>query len=359
MPSKVVTPSSILDWMASMALKADNARATLPPKRNLRIFLLADVYVSKEMKEMVYNFYLITDAQERVLHLGHILYEIEGTDDEKECFMRAAAERDYKNATLTKAPLGLTLDAYNARGRLGTALELFEYVFRELQPAAPLVIVTVILDGKPMINYRTDFSPTNMADVNKTFGAMGVMDDWLLEYSKSGTFDFAELVNDDYLKAYKLLFNNAHYTSALKLFLSCIDSLAYVEFGDEKTKGDESNVFCRWLDTYVDLSPVGVTADELWELRNGLLHMSNLHSKRVQRKKVRRISLSIGRVQPEMRSPHDETYYFNMVDLYAAVTTGMGIWLNTYINNHEKFLIFVERWDRTVSDSRLTKYQPD
>ena len=311
------------------------------------------------MKETVYNFYLIADAQERLLYLGHICYELDGTDDEKEAFMREAAERDFKQANLTKAPIGLTLDAYNARSRVGTGLELFEYAFEENQPAAPLAIVTIILDGKPAINYKTDFTPTNMADVNKTLGAMGVMDDWLVEYSKTGAIDLTRLVNDDFLKAYKLLFNNHHYASATKLFLSCIDSLACVEYGDEKASRDVPNVFCRWLDAYVDLSPVGVTAEELWELRNGLLHMSNLHSARVQRKAVRRISLSIGRVPPEKRSPHDDTHYFNLVDLYAAVTTGIGEWLKTYTNNHEKFLKFVERWDRTISDARLTKYYPD
>lgn len=311
------------------------------------------------MKETVYNLYLFIDPQHRVLYLGHILYEIDGTDDEKETFMREAAEQDYKKAKLTKAPPGLTLDAYNARARVGTGLELFEDVFQKTQPTAPLAVVTIILDGKPAINYKTDFSPTNMADVNKSLGALGDMDDWLVEYSKTGTFDFAELINDDYLKAYKLLFNNQHFTSATKLFLSCIDSLAYVEYGDEKMNHGEPNVFCRWLEAYVDLSPVGVTADELWELRNGLLHMSNLHSARVQRKKVRRISLSIGRVPPEKQSPHDDTHYFNLVDLYTAVTKGMGVWLNTYIGNHAKFLVFVERWDRTISDSRLTKYHPN
>lgn len=71
------------------------------------------------MKETVYNFYLITDAQERILYLGHIFYALDGTDDEKEAFMREAAERDFQQAKLTKAPLGLTLDAYNARSRVG------------------------------------------------------------------------------------------------------------------------------------------------------------------------------------------------------------------------------------------------
>lgn len=195
------------------------------------------------MKETVYNLYLIADAQERIGHLGHILYEVEGTDDEKIAFMRTAAERDYKKATLIKAPLGLTLDAYNARARLGSGLELFKHVFEQQKSTQLLAITTIILDGIPAINYTTDFSPTNMADVNEKLGAPGVMDDWLIEYSKTGTFDFAELINDDYLKAYKLLFNNQHYTSATKLFLSCIDSLAYVEYGHNSTNKERAVFF--------------------------------------------------------------------------------------------------------------------
>ncbi|WP_439858204.1 hypothetical protein [Pseudomonas syringae] len=311
------------------------------------------------MKETIYSFYVIIDEQERVLWLGHIFYETEGTDDEKFAFLREAAERDYKTARLTKPPSGTTLDLFNAMGRLGTTLSLFEYAFKEREPAAPLAIVTLIINGKPSINCHGNFAPTDMADVNAKLGAMGVMDDWLVEYTSDEGIDLTSLINDDYLKAYKLLFNSQHYTSATKLFLSCIDSLAYVEFGESKPGETGANVFCRWLNTYVDLGPVGVTADELWELRNGLLHMSNLHSQRVQRKKVRRISISVGHVPPEKRSPHETTYYFNLVDLYAAVTTGIEAWLNTYADNYGKFLLFVERWDRTVSDSRLTKYTPD
>lgn len=310
------------------------------------------------MKETVYSFYLIIDEQERVLWLGHIFYEADGSDDEKFAFLREAAERDFKTAKLTKPPVGMTLDSYNAMGRLGTALSLFEYAFKEHEPAAPVAIVTLIINGKPAINYHGNFAPTDMADVNRKLGALGVMDDWLVEYTRNGAIDLTSLINDDYLKAYKLLFNNHHYTSATKLFLSCIDSLAYVEFGEAKAGDKEANVFCRWLNTYVDLLPVGVTADELWELRNGLLHMSNLHSKRVQRKTVRRISISVGHVPPEKRSPHENTHYFNLVDLYAAVTAGIGAWLRTYADNYEKFLVFVERWDRTISDSRLTTYTP-
>ncbi|UZM95857.1 hypothetical protein [Pseudomonas putida] len=311
------------------------------------------------MLETVYNLYYFIDEHDRALWLGHICYEIEGTEEEKEAFLLEAAERDYKSAKLTRAPLGMTRDSYNALARIGKTLTLFYYLFKEHEADDPLAIVTIIANGVPAINYRTSFKPTDMADVNERLGGIGEMDDWLVEYSKTGTFDFAELVNDDYLKAYKLLFNNRHYTSATKLFLSCIDSLAYVEFGDDGRGKGKRPVFCRWLDTYVDLEPVGVTAEELWELRNGLLHMSNLHSTQVQKKAVRRISISIGDTPADRGNPYDTTHYFNLITLYNQVAVGIGAWCETYIDNHDKFLLFVERWDRTVSDARLTKYYPD
>ncbi len=39
--------------------------------------------------------------------------------------------------------------------------------------------------------------------------------------------------------------------------------------------------FSKWLAAYADLTPLGVTAKELWEFRNGLLHMINLSSRAV------------------------------------------------------------------------------
>ncbi len=90
------------------------------------------------------------------------------------------------------------------------------------------------------------------------------MQDWLIKYTKDDKFHFDQLINDDYFVAIKLLFNARHLASACKLLVSCIDTLAFIEFGDER------NNFASWLDDYVDLAPVGVTSTELWEFRNSI-----------------------------------------------------------------------------------------
>ncbi|MDI3375601.1 hypothetical protein QLG06_14805 [Pseudomonas sp. V104_6] len=310
------------------------------------------------MMETIFNFFLFADAQERVSLLGHILYEVDGTDEEKLAFLKVAAEQDFEKATFTKAPADLTIGAYTARCRLGTALELFEYAFESHATRTPLFGITIIMDGKPAINYISDHSPLDMDDVNQTMGEKSVMDDWLAKYTRGDTFNYADLINDDFLLAYKLLFNNKHYASAAKLLMSCIDSIAHVEYGYEKTRSERA-VFSQWLDAYVDLKPIGVTADELWELRNGMLHMSNLDSNKVLKKKTRRISISIGNVPEDAQGTFDNVWYFNLHSFYLAVCEGIGKWLQTYADSYDKFLIFVERWDRTISDSRMALYDPN
>lgn len=303
------------------------------------------------MREVVYNLYLLINKG-AVTNLGYILYEQDGTDEEKNAFLKMAAIRDYRKSTTTKAPPDLTLDKYNSMCRLGTHLRLFEYVFEEHQPARPLSIITCVVDGEIKINYETSYAPLDMDDVQKKTGAVGRMEDWLVKYTEGNNFHFTQLINDDFIIAYRLLFNNRLYASAAKLLVSCIDSLAHVEYGYEKTRAEQP-VFRRWLDTYVDLASVSITSDELWELRNGLLHMSNLSSTKVEKKLTRRISLSIGHVPTEQQSDGDDTYYFDLHSLYLAVCEGICKWLETYAEDYYKFEVFVERWDKTISDSRL------
>src|SRR5688572_7521764 len=89
-------------------------------------------------------------------------------------------------------------------------------------------------------------------------------------------FDFGGLINADFFQPIRILFQNQHYVSATKLLVVAIDSIAHIEHGDVR------GGFVKWLDQYADLSQLGITAEELWEQRNSLLHMSNLDSRKVQ-----------------------------------------------------------------------------
>lgn len=307
------------------------------------------------MKEVIYNFYLLINKGV-VTNLGHILYEQDGTDEEKLAFLKIVASRDYKKSTTTKAPPGLTLEKFNSMCRLGTQLCLFEYILKVHGSAAPMAIVTCVVDGEIKTNYETSHAPLDMDDVQQKTGALGKMDDWLVKYTEGDKFHFTQLINDDFIIAYRLLFINGLYASAAKLLMSCIDSLAHVEYGYEKTRAEQP-VFRRWLDTYVDLPSVGVTSDELWEFRNGLLHMTNLSSSKVEKKLTRRISICIGNLSAKEQTYKDDTYYFELHSFYLAVCDGICSWLETYVKDYNKFEVFVERWDKTISDSRLAFHQ--
>jgi hypothetical protein len=175
--------------------------------------------------------------------------------------------------------------------------------------------------------------------------------DYLPRYLTDDGFDLPSLLNDDYFLAIKLLFNNSYYVSATKLLISFIDTIGSIEFGD-----DGSNTFVRWLDTYVDLTPVGITAEELWEHRNSLLHMTNLDSRKVLAGKVKRLSCYVGTLPKGFPSEGQDQKYFNLQTLIHAVAAGMSIWAATFNTHRNKFETFVRRYDLVVSDNRRLEF---
>ncbi len=179
-------------------------------------------------------------------------------------------------------------------------------------------------------------------------GETGARPDWLLKYTNNGAVDLPLLIHDDFFLAIKLTFNAGLYVSAAKLLVSCIDSIAYIEFGDKQG----FQPFVKWLSTYADLSMVGVTAEELWELRNSLLHMTNLSSRKVKKNGIRRISFLIG---GQGETDAEGTHYFDFMKLVGAFQGGLGRWLQSYNDERSKFVEFVERYDETISDSRMLK----
>src|SRR5690606_26156341 len=84
---------------------------------------------------------------------------------------------------------------------------------------------------------------------------------------------YFEMTCLSYFESVQVLWEKSHYVTAMKILLVNIDTMAYLQYRENK-----GTHFKQWLKDYVDLSDVGVTEDELWEHRNALLHMSTLHS---------------------------------------------------------------------------------
>lgn len=226
-------------------------------------------------------------------------------------------------------------------------LEVFEEVLQSFNASSnPLFCMTPVTQEEIRIDAVGDFQVAEDSNSENIKEIKLFSSDYLVEYCSELGFDFPRLLDDDYFKAIKLLLKNKYYVSALKLLMSCIDTLAYLEYGDEP------NNFTKWLDNYVNLSELEITSDELWEVRNSLLHMTNLDSRKVRAGKIRRISFYIGELKKSLPDKDDESKYFNLKDLFEATANGSGKWIHNLSTDREKYKILFERYDQIVSDSR-------
>jgi hypothetical protein len=162
-------------------------------------------------------------------------------------------------------------------------------------------------------------------------------------------FDFGGLLNADFFQPVRILFQHQHYVSAAKLLVVAIDSVGYVEFGDAPS------TFAKWLDTYAELTPLGITAEELWEHRNSLLHMSNLDSRKVRAVNVRRLVAYVGELPKEVKLDQSATGYYNLQKLILEFGAACGRWIETYDKDREKIEAFVKRYDLITSDARMMR----
>ncbi|MER8995576.1 hypothetical protein [Mesorhizobium sp. M0678] len=301
------------------------------------------------MSETIFNIFLPFEYSD---HCGHALYvgHQSALDDEAAIrFLRDRVDEDFPKAIRVPLINPFTREAYYARCRIGDGHHLYDEVFQAASAQAePLFVTTLVVDGKVRVDVSNHHDDPNFYLSPEVIGDAH-MDDWLLKYRDGDALDLPRLIHDDYFLAVKLTFNAKLYVSSLKLLLSCIDSISYVEFGDQKTPS-----FIDWLDKYADLSKVGITSEELWELRNGVLHMTNLSSRQVTRKKVRRISIRIG----GEGETADGIHYFNFFALIQVFAAALESWLGSYNDDREKFATFVERYDKTISDSRQLQRPP-
>ena len=129
--------------------------------------------------------------------------------------------------------------------------------------------------------------------------------------------------------------------------MSFIDTIAFIDAGDIKDS------FILWLDTYADLASLGITSKELWEFRNGLVHMTNLHSRAVASGKTAPLILSVGNSTEPLPAYRNGAKRFNLKGLIDTTANAVSRWIETYNHSPEKLADFVNRYDQTVSDTRV------
>ena len=169
------------------------------------------------------------------------------------------------------------------------------------------------------------------------------------KYVKDGIFDITALINDDFVNAIRILWQAKHYNSALKLLLCLIDTMSFVSTG----RSSPGN-FKQWLSKFVDLQSIGVNADEIWEHRNAVLHLSTYESNKVRDGSIRKLVPFVGR---RSLPPSNEQTFYDMHALLVVVFAGLGKYLNIMDESEEMRRIFCDNYEKTVSDAFLTYHE--
>lgn len=174
--------------------------------------------------------------------------------------------------------------------------------------------------------------------------------EYLKKFINKDGLDLTSLIDADFFQPIRILFKKEHYVSSAKLLLVTIDSIAYIEYGDAY-----KNPFIRWLNTYVKLADLGISADELWEHRNALLHMSNLDSRKNRSGQIRKLIFYVGILPKYIQISDATTGYYSLTNLITALAIGIEKWGNTYNSDRHKIYSFIERYDLIASDARMVK----
>ena len=288
------------------------------------------------MQEQAVNIFAYGDGQ-FVVEVGYCTYVANGTPAEISHFLKSRINADCQRATRHTLDNPMPLISFNFACRLGDASVLLPGYQGDLENIN--YCITHIVNGEPAIagvaNDLEDPIP-----------------DYLTIYMTDRGFNFPQLIDDDFMSAVRILWENHKYYSALKLLLSMIDTLGFIEFGDD------GNCFTRWVDSYCNLTQMKVTSEELWELRNSLLHMSNLDSRRVKKKTVAGLIPFIGAANREPPDIQGESKPFHVTRFIVWVLPkAIENWLTTYNEEDGKILEFVMRYDTIVSESRMTQLQ--
>ena len=286
------------------------------------------------MKTPLVNIFVYGD-ETHVHAIGWRVYERAGSHRELTGFLQSTVHHDHQGAPHEDLAKPIPRRDFEAMDRLNPFVGAL--VAKGIVGEDPIYCTTHIVNGEP----RADETRDLLGD--------GTVPDYLRLYMTEDGLDFSHLIQDDYFEAIYLLWNNSKYLSSLKLVFSAVDTFGFIEYGP-----DRRDCFAQWLNEYCELGKVGVTADELWQLRNSLIHMTNLDSRKVRAGKTHRLL-------PQVTHPDRDVPPFvdGMKVLHVArfviqiLPKGIENWLRSYNRDRGRFAEFVERYDTIVSEARL------
>jgi len=294
-----------------------------------------------------------------ISEVGVVAHNISGTDEEKIAFLKSQVKTDFLQAQKFDLPDGFQIkvngiirkgidhSSFRDLSNQGHSLLIFQNIFLHFNtPDNPLIVITPVKNGKIFIEGVEGFKTTAYKSLSHV--VVDKQPEWFSGYIDENGFHFAELINDDFIEAVRILHNTRHYVSAMKLLMICVDTVSYLEYGDV------SKNFQNWVTSYTDLSSLDITSEELWEFRNSILHMTNLDSRKVQSKKIKRLMFYISHPQTNYVTETEEGKYFKFMDLLELIADGIGKWADSYNIDKDKFEIFLNRYDRIISDKRMT-----
>lgn len=306
--------------------------------------------------EQIYNLFYYVD-NDIITKVGAVAYNQDGSDDDKIKYLQSKVEDDYRVAQLFKLPdkfrvkhngsilKGIDSVAYLNMCSQGLDHSIFQNVI-DFYKCTPdfLSVITPIIDGNIKID-GVGILTKSMTSEPEYFHIIP-QEKWYDVYIDSEGFHLDKLINDDYFEAIRILFNAKQYVSSIKLLMICIDTMSYLEFGDTPQN------FQDWLQKYTDLNSINISPDELKEFRNSLLHMTNLDSRKVLGGKIRRLMFYVGNGNHTQET--HEAKYFNFKKFIEIIAQGVKKWGLSYDLDKNKFEDFADRYDRIISDKRLT-----
>lgn len=311
--------------------------------------------------ERVFNILLDVEG-DLIVSIGAQPHNVSGDDDTKISYLLERVEEDAQTATRfllppnvynvdsPRSPRTLLWATYLQLCELGMTAELFEPMLAVLDaPREPVLVVTPIIEGKPCCDGRMKIRTTN-ADSSKL--AFYTPKHFLQRYTENNTFQFSSLLNDDFFKPIKLLVNNGYIVSGMKLLLSAIDTFAFLEYGDKK------DVFKLFVSTYFDLDRTEISAEELWELRNGLVHMTNNDSRQVKKGNVKSIVLFRGKLPVDLPTETFDGKRLEVDSLFFETAHATERWgIELFAKGAESIQEFVSRYETLISENHAWKME--